>query len=81
MLTKRTNILFDEEMWRMLVAVAKRQGTSVGNVIRTTMRRQYIEEDRLTRLARAYDAILKHRPAPSKKRIDYKALINAGRKW
>lgn len=64
MLTKRTNILFDEKLWEILTRLAQEKKTSVGDLVR-----------------KAVEAILRHRPTPVKGKIDYKALINAGRKY
>jgi len=41
MLTKRTNILFDEELWNILVAEALRRKTSVGDLVRFAARKIY----------------------------------------
>lgn len=81
MLTKRTNVLFDEELWQLLVAYAHKRQTSVGELVRTAVRKVYVSDTRQERIARACESILKHRPAPFKGRIDYKELINYGRKW
>ena len=41
MLTKRTNILFDEELWNLLVTLAVKQKTSVGDLVRSAARKVY----------------------------------------
>lgn len=79
MLTKRTNILFEEKTWKELSMIAKRENTSVGELVRTAVEEKY-SEDVLEKRRLAAEAILKHRPKPVKGRIDYKALINAGRR-
>lgn len=82
MLTKRTNILFDEELWGKLVSLAQERNTSVGELVRAALKGAYdTNEEILQRRRKAIDATLKHRPKPFKGKIDYKALINAGRKF
>ena len=41
MLTKRTNILFDDELWNILVAEALKRNTSVGDLVRFATRKIY----------------------------------------
>lgn len=81
MLNKRAHILFDEEMWRKLVSLAAAQNASIGELIRDAVQEKYDYKVDLERRRQAVDAILKIRPKPFKGRIDYKALINAGRKY
>lgn len=81
MLTKRTNILFDEKLWSEISKLAKKEGTSVGSIIRAAAREKVESEEMLARRRKAIDNILLHRPKPFKGKIDYKALINAGRKY
>lgn len=61
MLTKRTNILFDEELWKTLAVAAKRERTSVGELVRTTLKEKYMEEKRLQQRQDAVEAILAFR--------------------
>lgn len=80
MLTKRTNILFDEELWNTLVALAEKQKTSVGELVRTAARKVYDADQRISARKRAGEAIRKIRVI-QKGRVDYKELINYGRKY
>lgn len=80
MLTKRTNILFDEELWRRLSDRAKREKTSVGNLVRKAVEKAYVQNEEKDERTKAFERILKIRKI-SKKPIDYKALINYGRKY
>lgn len=80
MLTKRTNILFDEKLWRELSARAKREKTSVGNLVRKAVEKAYVQNEEKDKRTKAFERILKIRKM-SKKPIDYKALINYGRKY
>lgn len=80
MLNKRAQILFDQDTWRKLVNLAATQNTSIGELVRDAVEEKYSEEDTLRRRRRAFENILKYRPKPYPGRINYKELINAGRK-
>lgn len=41
MLNKRTQILFDKELWRNLVNIAKKENTSVGELVRLAVKKEY----------------------------------------
>ena len=79
MLTKRTNILFDEEMWSRLKTLAKNQKTTVGKLIRNAVKETYLSDKHLRERASAINNIFKKRK--KFKKIDYKKLINYGRKY
>lgn len=81
MLTKRVHVLFDEALWKKLSKLAKARNISIGSVIRNAVDELYISGEEFTQRRKTFKNILKHRPAPVKGRIDYKALINAGRKY
>ncbi|MEK7577722.1 MAG: hypothetical protein AAB492_03870 [Patescibacteria group bacterium] len=71
MLTKRTNILFDEELWNILVAEAAKRKTSVGDLVRFAARKIYSDggkvvikkkkEKSILDLAGKYKAIAAHK--------------------
>ncbi|MDO8573539.1 MAG: hypothetical protein Q7R77_02200 [Candidatus Daviesbacteria bacterium] len=79
MLNKRTNILFDEELWRKLTVIAEIEKTSVGQLIRTAVKEKYNTEVKLTERKILLEDIERIRPH-FKDKIDYKELINYGRK-
>lgn len=81
MLTKRAHILFEETLWKELIRLANEKKTSVGNLVREAVEDKYAMETNLKQRRRAIEAIRRHRPAPAKGKIDYKKLINAGRKY
>lgn len=58
MLTKRTQILFDQQLWSSLVQLAKEKNTSVGELVRNALREKYGEEKRLVKRKKAIEAIL-----------------------
>lgn len=80
MLTKRANILFDEELWQKLIYLSRVQKTSIGKLVREAVEQNYGEEAIINKRRQAFKNILKYRPKPYRGRIDYKELINAGRK-
>lgn len=80
MLTKRTNILFDAALWQTLTSVAKAKRTSIGKLVREAVKEKYTEDEVLRKRNQAFENILKLRPKPYPGKIDYKALINEGRK-
>lgn len=67
MLTKRTNILFDEDVWKELVALAQRQGASVGELIRKAVKKHYTEEGKIEQIRKTVDAIRRFRNTSGKR--------------
>lgn len=64
MLTKRTQILFDELLWNHLTEVAKDRNTSVGELVRSAVRKQYVGD--ASDLKRVVDEIRKFRDTRGK---------------
>ena len=58
LLSKRTNILFDQQLWNHIVSIAKQENTSVGKLIRTAVKEKYANHNQLTERAKAIDEIL-----------------------
>lgn len=82
MFTKRTNILFDEKSYMYLEALAKKQATSVGDLIRRAVIKVYIEPNDTNKKMEAYNHILKIRkglPPLSTKEI--KESMHYGHKY
>lgn len=80
MLTKRTNILLEEDLWKQLERVAHEQNMSVSQFIREAINIKLDEKKKLKQTQKAIDEIRKIRPH-FKGKLDYKALINYGRKY
>lgn len=84
MLTKRTNILFDEIMWKKLVTIAQNQNTSVGDLVRTATHKVYIDSDEMIKKDRqeAFESIksLRQKIKHTFTAKEIKELINYGRK-
>jgi hypothetical protein len=67
MLTKRTQILFDQQLWTSLTQLAKEKNTSVGELVRNAVREQYSEDGKQERIEKAVENILKFRTKYGKK--------------
>lgn len=80
MLTKRTNILFDENLWKTLTREAKKRKTSVGKLVRQAVEKMYARDKELEERRKAIEHIKAIRKI-SKGKIDYKELINYGRRY
>ena len=81
MLTKRVNFLFEEATWQMLQERAAMEQVSIGELVRKAVKKTYRDknEAKLKKIARACKEIEKIRTI--QKNIDYKELINYGRKY
>ena len=81
MLTKRTNILFEEEVFQHLVALANKNGTSVGDLVRKAVVKTYPKKVNDKR-ANAYYKILALRNNVKKiSNKEIREFINYGRKY
>lgn len=67
MLTKRTNILFDEELWKILTDAAKKERKSVGELVRTTLKEKYSEDEKQEKIKKAVENILAFRKKHGKR--------------
>lgn len=79
MLNKRTHILLDENLWLQLMALAKAQNISVGELVRKAVKEVYFDKNKKEKMAKAMEVILKTRK--KFKKINYKEMINYGRKY
>ncbi len=81
MLTKRTNILFDEELFRYLVVLANKNNTSVGDLVRKAVVKVYYQENNDKR-TNTYNKILFLRKNIKKiSNSEIKEFIDYGRKY
>lgn len=80
MLNYRANILFDPQIWKHLEALAKSKNISVGQLVRDAVDKVYSEDEIQKMRAKAFEEIMKIRPH-FKGKINYKELINYGRKY
>lgn len=79
MLSTRVNVMFNRRSWERLKTIAKKQSCTTSELVRRAVNDQYLSKTSLERI-QAFEDILAIRPKPSTTRIDYKALINEGRK-
>lgn len=80
MLNKRTNILFDENLWNMLTALAISHKKSVGELVRSAVKKVYIDEKREKR-EKAFSDIQKLKKGIGSISVsEIKELIAYGRK-
>jgi hypothetical protein len=80
MLTRRTNILFNDDLWDLLTSVARKERSSVGEVVRKAIIKVYAGDNFLERKNKAFETIKKFR-VKQKGVVDYKTLIDDGRKY
>ena len=81
MLNRRVQVLFDKDLWINLTKLAESEGISIGEFLRKAAKEKIERKKELEHRKSVIDSILKHRPKPFKGKIDYKALINAGRRY
>ncbi len=69
MLVKRTNILFDKDLWEKLSALAKKQKTSIGELTRKAVQKAYFAAEDTVQKEReeAVEGILRFREQYGKK--------------
>lgn len=79
MLSTRVNIMFDRKIWNRLKAIAQKQSVTTSELVRRAVLDQYLS-DIAKKRRRAYEEILAIRPKAVKGKIDYKELINDGRR-
>lgn len=81
MLNKRAQILFEKKEWKAVTALAKKRKTSASAIIRGIIKDINLQEEKEIRVHKAIENIRKIRPRPVKGKIEYKELINYGRKY
>ena len=82
MLTKRTNILFSQEVFNYLTALARRDNTSVGQLIRVAVNKTYIKPEQNDRRVKAFKEIMRLKKGFGRiSTKEIKEFINYGRKY
>ena len=84
MLNKRAHILFEEEQFKLIEALAAEKGSSVGSLVRAAVQRVYVEPKakQLSDRQKAFDRLKQwQKKIGTFKGLDYKALIEYGRKY
>lgn len=67
MLTKRTQILFDQQLWAILMQLAKEKNTSVGELVRNAVKKQYSNDGEQAKIEKAVENILEFRKKNGKR--------------
>ncbi|MDZ7587026.1 MAG: hypothetical protein U0946_04670 [Patescibacteria group bacterium] len=84
MLNRRAHILFEAEDYQLLEAEAEEKDSSVGELVRLAVKRVYVEpkSKQLSDREKAFEALKKLQLQTRQKgRVDYKELIEYGRKY
>lgn len=81
MLTRRTNVLFDEADYATLLMYSRERNKTIGELVRQAVKKTYKVKKTLTANEKAYRMIEKATKGLDFSGIDYKALINYGRKY
>ncbi len=80
MLTKRTNILFDEKIFKYLILMARQNNTSIGELVRKAVIKVYIQENN-DKKTEAFDKIINIRKTiKAINSAEIKELIDYGRR-
>lgn len=81
MLTHRTNVLFTDSDYQYLSYLANQKGTTVGDLVRKAIQKTYrpksTNRQKLVKDIKSLWGLLKHPEIP----LDYKELINHGRRF
>ncbi len=80
LLNRRTNVLFDEIDYTTLVRISKKEGKTIGELVRQAVRKTYKTRKKLTDNEKAFRIIKKVTRGLDFSGINYKELINNGRK-
>ena len=82
MLSKRTNILFTDEVFNYLTALASRSKTSVGALVRKAVIKAYLKPEQNQKRITAFKEIMKLKKGMGQiSAKEIKELINYGRKY
>lgn len=80
MLNVRGQILFDKNLWGLLHRISKTKKTSIGSLVRQAVKKTYLKTVDLEARRKAIEEIERIRPH-FKGKLDYKEMINYGRKY
>ncbi|MEA3355192.1 MAG: hypothetical protein U9Q63_01770 [Patescibacteria group bacterium] len=81
MLTKRAQILFEPETWQLLQQVSSAKNISTSKLIRQTIAKTYHKKSTKLTSEQLLSDIKKLGKQVNTKNINYKELINYGRKY
>lgn len=80
MLNIRAQILFDDDLWKTLHRLSKTKKASISSLVRQAVKKTYLKAEELEIRKKAIEEIERIRPH-FKGKLDYKALINYGRRY
>lgn len=81
LLTRRTNVLLDEANYATLLMYSQERSETIGELIRKAIKKTYKAKKMLNVNEDAYRMIRRATKGLSFSGIDYKELINYGRKY
>lgn len=85
MLSKRTNILFDQELWKLLNVLSRRRKVSIGKLVREAVQEKYENKEKKIKAQRerAFNQIEKIRSTikHSFTSKEIREMIEDGRKY
>lgn len=84
MLTRRTNVLLEEEDYLTLVYLSRRENRTIGELIRLAVAKAYMSKSGNNRAEKSLESSIKdgwRLLINPKKPLDYKALVEYGRKY
>lgn len=81
MLTRRTNLLLSEEDYAILQDLSREKNKTMGELVRHAVKKTYKTKKNLTATQKAFRDIRKITKDIDFSGLDYKALINYGRKY
>lgn len=80
MLNVRAQILFDDRLWNRLSSLAKTRKTSISKLVRHAVKESYMKDVEIEERRKIIEEIERIRPH-FKGKLDYKAMINYGRRF
>ena len=81
LLTRRTNVLFDETDYATLLMYSQERGKTIGELVRNAVKKTYKVKKTLNSNEKAFRMIGKAIKGLNFSGVDYKDLINYGRKY
>lgn len=80
MLNVRAQILLDQTLWKTLHRLSKTKKTSISKLVRDAVEKSYMKDVDVEERRRVIEEIERIRPH-FKGKLDYKAMVNYGRRY
>lgn len=81
MLTKRTNVLFEEMDYAQLADLAKEKESTIGHLIREAVKKTYLSKKRVNKWAKILTRSKELTKGIKISSDEWREFINEGRKW